>query len=88
MTGKIFIGGLSWNTSETNLKNYFERYGKVADVALMFDKKTGQPRGFAFVTLEDASMVDRIVADEHTIDGRLVDVKAAVSKDKAPGRSR
>jgi RNA-binding protein Musashi len=42
--GKIFIGGLSWQTTEENLKFYFEKYGELSDVALMIDKKTGKPR--------------------------------------------
>jgi len=44
IAGKIFIGGLSWSTTEQTLRNYFERYGELSDVALMIDKKTGKPR--------------------------------------------
>ena len=42
--GKIFIGGLSWQTTEANLRYYFEKYGELADVALMIDKRSGKPR--------------------------------------------
>ncbi len=42
--GKIFIGGLSWQTSEANLRYYFEKFGELSDVALMIDKRTGKPR--------------------------------------------
>jgi RNA-binding protein Musashi len=42
--GKIFIGGLSWQTSEANLRYYFEKFGELADVALMIDKRSGKPR--------------------------------------------
>lgn len=42
--GKIFIGGLSWSTTEQTLRYYFEKYGELTDVALMIDKKTGKPR--------------------------------------------
>lgn len=42
--GKIFIGGLSWSTTESTLRYYFEKYGELSDVALMLDKKTGKPR--------------------------------------------
>ena len=44
ISGKIFIGGLSWQTTEDNLRFYFEKYGELSDVALMMDKKTGKPR--------------------------------------------
>lgn len=42
--GKIFIGGLSWQTTEDNLRYYFEKYGELSDVALMIDKRSGKPR--------------------------------------------
>jgi RNA recognition motif-containing protein len=42
--GKIFIGGLSWQTTEETLRFYFEKFGELADVAIMSDKKTGKPR--------------------------------------------
>lgn len=42
--GKIFVGGLSWSTTEENLREYFEKYGELSDVALMVDKKSGKPR--------------------------------------------
>ena len=42
--GKIFIGGLSWQTTEVNLRYYFEKFGELADVALMIDKRSGKPR--------------------------------------------
>lgn len=51
--GKIFIGGISWQTSEEGLRYYFERFGELEDVVLMKDKITGQPRGFAFVRFAD-----------------------------------
>lgn len=44
VAGKIFIGGLSWQTTEDTLRYYFSKYGELADVALMSDKKTGKPR--------------------------------------------
>lgn len=51
--GKIFIGGLSWQTTEETLRFYFSRYGELSDVALMMDKKTGKPRGFGFIKMKD-----------------------------------
>lgn len=42
--GKIFIGGLSWQTTELNLRYYFEKFGELSDVALMIDKRSGKPR--------------------------------------------
>lgn len=42
--GKIFIGGLSWQTTEATLRYYFEKFGELSDVALMIDKRSGKPR--------------------------------------------
>lgn len=42
--GKVFVGGLSWQTNEASLRHYFEKYGELTDAAIMTDKKTGQPR--------------------------------------------
>lgn len=53
VAGKIFVGGLSWQTTVEALRYYFEKYGELADVALMSDKRTGQPRGFGFITYKD-----------------------------------
>ena len=50
VAGKIFIGGLSWQTTEQNLRAYFERYGELEDVALMIDKRTNKPR-YAIILL-------------------------------------
>jgi RNA recognition motif-containing protein len=51
--GKLFVGGVSWETSDDGLKNYFSKFGAVMDACLMKDKYTQQPRGFGFVTFQD-----------------------------------
>jgi len=86
--GKIFIGGLSWQTTEATLRLHFEKYGELEDVAMMIDKRTGQPRGFGFIKMKVTSDADVIVQKEHFIDGRKVDVKRAVPRDKAPAPTR
>lgn len=53
--GKLFIGGLSWQTTLEGLKYYFEKFGELTDSHLMTDKKTGQPKGFGFVRFKDAA---------------------------------
>ena len=53
--GKIFVGGVSWQTNENSLRDHFVKFGELDDVALMADKRTGQPRGFGFVTFKDPS---------------------------------
>lgn len=44
MEGKIFVGGLSWQTTEESMRFHFEKFGELSDIAIMIDKRTGQPR--------------------------------------------
>ncbi|CAK9209792.1 unnamed protein product [Sphagnum troendelagicum] len=79
--GKIFIGGLSWDTSTDHLTNHFKKYGEITDAVIMKDRSTGHPRGFGFVTFMDASACKRVVQDKHVIDGRTVEAKISVPRE-------
>ena len=70
--GKLFIGGISWETTEEKLKEYFENYGDVVQTVVMRDKTTSRPRGFGFVVFADPSILDRVLQDKHTIDAKTV----------------
>ncbi|XP_077252808.1 heterogeneous nuclear ribonucleoprotein 1-like [Tasmannia lanceolata] len=86
--GKLFIGGISWDTSEDKLKEYFGKYGEVLQTVIMRDKVTGRPRGFGFIVFSDPSILDRVLQDKHTIDGRTVEAKKALSRDEQHTSSR
>ncbi|KAK7823086.1 heterogeneous nuclear ribonucleoprotein 1 [Quercus suber] len=64
--------GISWETTEEKLKEYFENYGDVVQTVVMSDKTTGRPRGFGFVVFVDPSILDRVLQDKHTINARTV----------------
>lgn len=70
--GKLFIGGISWETSEERLREYFSQYGDVLQTVVMREKTTGRPRGFGFVVFADPSILDRVLQDKHSLDGRTV----------------
>lgn len=70
--GKLFIGGISWETTEDKLNEYFGSYGEVSQTVVMRDKTTGRPRGFGFVVFTDPSILNRVLQDKHIIDGRTV----------------
>lgn len=70
--GKLFIGGIAWDTTEEKLGEYFSQYGEVTQTVIMRDKTTGRPRGFAFVVFSDPSVLDTVLNEKHTIDGRAV----------------
>eukprot|EP00262_Sarcandra_glabra_P000602 TRINITY_DN1071_c1_g2_i1.p1 TRINITY_DN1071_c1_g2~~TRINITY_DN1071_c1_g2_i1.p1 ORF type:complete len:472 (-),score=70.18 TRINITY_DN1071_c1_g2_i1:366-1781(-) len=79
--GKLFIGGISWDTNEDRLKEYFQNYGEVVEAVIMKDRTTGRARGFGFVVFADPGVAERVVMDKHIIDGRTVEAKKAVPRD-------
>ncbi|XP_076948199.1 heterogeneous nuclear ribonucleoprotein 1-like [Bidens hawaiensis] len=80
--GKLLIGGISWETSEDKLKDYFSNYGDILQAVIMRDKITGRPRGFGFVVFADPSVLDSVLQERHTIDGRTVEAKRALSREE------
>ncbi|XP_071721433.1 heterogeneous nuclear ribonucleoprotein 1-like [Rutidosis leptorrhynchoides] len=79
--GKLFIGGISWDTNEERLKEYFKTFGEVIEAVIMKDRITGRARGFGFVVFLDPAVAERVVKEKHMIDGRTVEAKKAVPRD-------
>nr|GEW94556.1 heterogeneous nuclear ribonucleoprotein 1-like [Tanacetum cinerariifolium] len=79
--GKLFIGGISWDTHEEHLKEYFETFGHVTEAVIMKDRVTGRARGLGFVIFSDPIVAERVVKDKHVINGRTVEAKKAVPRD-------
>ncbi|XP_073679099.1 heterogeneous nuclear ribonucleoprotein A1b isoform X1 [Garra rufa] len=78
---KIFVGGIKDDTEENHLRDYFNGFGKIEAIEIMVDHKTGNKRGFAFVTFDDHDSVDRIVIQKyHTVNGHNCEVRKALSK--------
>ncbi|KAI1462673.1 RNA-binding domain-containing protein [Annulohypoxylon moriforme] len=76
-TSKIFVGGVSQDTTEPEFKDYFAQFGRVVDATLMMDKDTGRPRGFGFVTFESEVGVEACLSTHLEIHGKPIEVKKA-----------
>lgn len=84
---KLYVGNLNYNTSEDMLREVFSENGRhVAQVTIICDRETNQPRGFAFVEMEsDKDAQDAIEAlDGQELDGRVLVVNEAKDKPKRP----
>ncbi|XP_066019342.1 RNA-binding protein Musashi homolog 2-like [Pocillopora verrucosa] len=85
--GKIFVGGLSHETTQESLKSYFSSFGEVTDVVVMRDTVTKKPRGFGFVTFQDPNSVHKVLnhPGSHVVDKKPIDPKQAVPR--GPGQA-
>lgn len=80
--GKMFIGGLNWDTTEQGLVEYFSKFGEVVDHTIMRDNATGKSRGFGFLTFKDPKSVDEVIKQDHVLDGKLIDPKRAIAREE------
>ncbi|KAF5204725.1 Rna-binding protein [Thalictrum thalictroides] len=81
--GKIFIGGLAKETTPVQFNKHFGKYGEITDSVIMKDRRSGQPRGFGFVTYADPAVVDKVIEETHVINGKQVEIKRTIPKGSA-----
>ncbi|XP_055077683.1 RNA-binding protein Musashi homolog 1-like isoform X2 [Periophthalmus magnuspinnatus] len=82
---KMFVGGLSWQTTQEGLREYFGRFGDVKDCMVMRDPVTKRSRGFGFVTYEEQAGVDKVLAQsKHELDSKTIDPKVAFPRRAQP----
>ncbi|KAE8679913.1 RNA-binding protein 1 [Hibiscus syriacus] len=78
--GKLFVGGISRETTEAILNDHFGKYGTILSSVVAKDRNTKSPRGFAFVLFSESSSADKALQDTHVILGRTVEVKKAIPR--------
>jgi cold-inducible RNA-binding protein len=85
MAKKLYVGNLSWGTTEDGLKELFGKAGTVVSASIITDKMTGKSRGFGFVEMEDAD-ADNAIKMFHgqEIDGRTLTVNEARPREERP----
>jgi cold-inducible RNA-binding protein len=86
---KLYVGNLSFKTTENDLQDLFSEHGDVASVDMIMDKMTGRPRGFAFVTMADAQGAQKAIEALHgkNVGGRDLTVNEARPREERPARS-
>jgi len=87
--GRLYVGNLSYQTSEDTLRAAFEQDGrKVLEVKIVTDRDTGQPRGFAFVEMSSPAEAQEAIAamDGQQLDGRTLRVNEAQERSGGGGR--
>uniref|UniRef100_M1A156 Heterogeneous nuclear ribonucleoprotein A3 n=1 Tax=Solanum tuberosum TaxID=4113 RepID=M1A156_SOLTU len=78
---KLFVGRISTKTTEESFREYFSKFGQVADSVLMRDEDSGRRRGFGFVIYADPEIADKVLKEDHTIDEYILFVyKVAVEE--------
>src|SRR5580693_795740 len=84
---KLFVGNLSFNTTENDLQDTFAAHGTVSEVNLMMDRDSGRPRGFGFVTMSTPEEAQAAITalNGASIDGRALTVNVAKPREERTG---
>lgn len=87
---KIFVGNLSFNTTENDLQDMFAAHGTVTEANLMTDRESGRPRGFGFVTMSTPQEAEAAITalNGKSIDGRALTVNVAKPREERSGGGR
>lgn len=86
MSTKLFVGNLSFNTTENDLQDAFAAHGTVVETNLMMDRMSGRPRGFGFVTMSTPEEAQKAIAAMNgaQLDGRPLTVNVARPREERP----
>ncbi len=87
MGNRLYVGNLSFNTSKETIEATFAAAGEVREVAMPTDRETGQPRGFAFVTMGTAQAANNAISQLNgaMVDGRSLKVNEAQERTQGGG---
>ena len=86
MSNKLFVGNLSFNTTENDLNDAFAAFGTVTETNLMMDRMTNRPRGFGFVTMSTPEEAQKAIEGMNgkEMDGRALTVNIARPREERP----
>jgi RNA recognition motif-containing protein len=87
MGKRLYVGNMSYGTTETDLRDLFAQFGTVTEVKLVMDRETGRPRGFAFVEMGTDSEAQNAIGQTNNreLDGRALKVNEAQERSSGGG---
>lgn len=87
MARKLFVGSLSWQTTDSDLRTAFESYGEITEAKVITERDTGRSRGFGFVTFARVEDAKTAISKMHgsSLDGRTLTVNEAQEKSPRQG---
>lgn len=81
---KLFIGGLTIETTEAEILNHFSKFGFVFDILIIRNRETSISKGYGFISCNNVNTYQRILSTEHVIDGRIIDCHDSFKKNEEP----
>ena len=89
MSNKLFVGNLSFNTTENDLNDAFAAFGTVTETNLLMDRETGRPRGFGFITMNSAEEAQKAISalNGSQLGGRALTVNVAKPREERAPRT-
>jgi cold-inducible RNA-binding protein len=87
MATKLYVGNLNYNTTESQVRDLFEQVGEIAEIALITDRQTGQPKGFGFVTMSTEEAAQDAIKrfNGYSLDNRTLTVNEARPREERSG---
>jgi len=86
MTNRLYVGNLSWNTTQESLEQHFGRVGTVVSAKIVMDRDTGRSKGFAFIDMGTVEQAQTAIAqlNQTVLDGRPLRVNEAIPMEQKP----
>lgn len=90
MSNKVYVGNMSYRTSEEGLRNLFSNFGEVSSVTVIHDRETGRSKGFGFVEMADSNAAQAAIdaLNDKDFEGRRLKVNLALPKGESGPRQR
>jgi cold-inducible RNA-binding protein len=83
---KLYVGNFPYSMNEGKLREMFSAYGEISDLAMIMDRETGRPKGFAFVTFATQQAAEKALElNGQDLDGRPLKVNMAIDRDNRSG---